>query len=398
MTSRSTPQRGWSAVLAMSLAAFALVASEFMPVSLLTPIATELHITEGQAGQGISVSGAFALVTSLVIAAIAARVERKKLLLCLTLLMIVSGTVVALAPGYPSFMLGRALIGVAIGGFWSLSAATAMRLVPAEQVSRALAIVNGGNALATVIAAPAGSFLGSLIGWRGAFFCVVPFAVVAAVWLMISLPSFKDERQPGGGNALRLMKQLPVTLGMVAVSVFFMGQFMLFTYLRPFLEAVTGVSVSTLSLMLLGLGVAGFVGTFLIEKFLGKGLFRTLTVIPLIMAVIALALVNFGASPLFTAVLLGLWGLVATAAPVGWWTWLAQTLPDDAEAGGGLLVAIVQLAIASGAIVGGLAFDLSGYRATFELSAAVLVAAAVLAWLAGRSATEVHLPESNATA
>jgi predicted MFS family arabinose efflux permease len=215
---------------------------------------------------------------------------------------------------------------------------------------------------------------------------------------MISLPSFKDERQPGGGNALRLMKQLPVALGMVAVSVFFMGQFMLFTYLRPFLEAVTGVSVSTLSLMLLGLGVAGFVGTFLIERFLGKALYRTLTVIPLIMAVIALALVNFGASPLFTAVLLGLWGLVATAAPVGWWTWLAQTLPDDAEAGGGLLVAIVQLAIASGAIVGGLAFDLSGYRATFELSAAVLVAAAVLAWLAGRSATEVHLPESNATA
>lgn len=398
MTSRSTPQRGWSAVLAMSLAAFALVASEFMPVSLLTPIATELHITEGQAGQGISVSGAFALVTSLVIAAIAARVERKKLLLCLTLLMIVSGTVVALAPGYPSFMLGRALIGVAIGGFWSLSAATAMRLVPAEQVSRALAIVNGGNALATVIAAPAGSFLGSLIGWRGAFFCVVPVAAVAAVWLMISLPSFKDERQPNGGNALRLMKQLPVALGMVAVSVFFMGQFMLFTYLRPFLEAVTGVSVATLSLVLLGLGVAGFVGTFLIERFLGKGLYRTLTVIPLIMAVIALALVNFGASPLFTAVLLGLWGLVATAAPVGWWTWLAQTLPDDAEAGGGLLVAIVQLAIASGAIVGGLAFDLSGYRATFELSAAVLVAAAVLAWLAGRSATEVYLPESNATA
>ncbi|MNI77937.1 Purine ribonucleoside efflux pump NepI [compost metagenome] len=116
------------------------------------------------------------------------------------------------------------------------------------------------------------------------------------------------------------------------------------------------------------------------------------------MAVIALALVSFGASPLLTAVLLGLWGLVATAAPVGWWTWLAQTLPDDAETGGGLLVAIVQLAIAGGAIIGGLAFDLSGYKATFELSATVLVAASGLAWLAGRSATEVHLLESNATA
>ena len=398
MTSRSTQKNGWSAVLAMSLAAFALVASEFMPVSLLTPIAAELHITEGQAGQGISVSGAFALITSLLIAKIAVRVERKKLLLSLTALMIVSGTVVALAPGYPSFMFGRALIGIAIGGFWSLSAATAMRLVPPHQVSRALAIVNGGNALATVIAAPAGSFLGSLIGWRGAFMCVVPVAALAAVWLLISMPSFKDERSSGSGNALQLIKRLPVALGMIAVSAFFMGQFMLFTYLRPFLEAVTGVSVSTLSLMLLGLGLAGFVGTFLIERFIKNGLYLTLTVIPLIMAAIALALLNFGSSTLLTAVLLGLWGLVATAAPVGWWTWMAKTLPDDAEAGGGLLVAIVQLAIAGGAIVGGLAFDLSGYKATFELSAAVLVAGAALAWLAGRSATQAHRPESRATA
>ena len=109
------PQR-WGAVLAMSLAAFALVASEFMPVSLLTPLAADLHITEGQAGQGISVSGVFALLTSLVIAAVAARMDRKRLLMALTLLMIVSGSVVAFAPNYAVFMFGRALIGVAIGG------------------------------------------------------------------------------------------------------------------------------------------------------------------------------------------------------------------------------------------------------------------------------------------
>jgi len=127
------------------------------------------HITEGQAGQGISVSGLFALFASLLIASVAARVDRKPLLLSLTVLMIISGTVVAFAPNYWVFMIGRALIGVAIGGFWSLSAATAMRLVPEDQITRAMAIVNGGNALATVIAAPLGSFLGALIGWRGAF-------------------------------------------------------------------------------------------------------------------------------------------------------------------------------------------------------------------------------------
>ena len=381
----SDTPKNWGAVLAMSLAAFALVASEFMPVSLLTPLAADLQITEGQAGQGISVSGLFALLTSLLIAGVAARVERKRLLLALTVLMIVSGTVVALAPNYPVFMLGRALIGVAIGGFWSLSAATAMRLVPEPQVPRALAIVNGGNALATVIAAPLGSFVGGLIGWRGAFFCVVPVATLAAAWLMISLPSIKAQGVAKNSSLLHLMKRTPVALGMLAVSAFFMGQFMLFTYLRPFLETVTQVSVSRLSLILLVLGIAGLAGTFLIERFLKKGLFLTLVIIPLLMAGIALALVRMGNSTVLTTLLLGLWGLVATAAPVGWWTWLSKTLPDHAEAGGGLMVAIIQLAIASGAILGGQVFDMSGYEATFELSAAVLVVAAALAWLAARA-------------
>lgn len=383
-----TPQGkpAWGAVLAMSLAAFALVASEFMPVSLLTPVAADLHVSEGQAGQGIAVSGAFALVTSLFIATFAARVDRKWLLSALTLLMVVSGTVAALAPDYVTFMVGRALIGVAIGGFWSLSAATAMRLVPEDQVPRALAIVNGGNALATVVAAPLGSFLGAIIGWRGAFFCIVPVAALALTWLLLSLPSLPSRMKQGGGNPFKLMTQAPVALGMLAVSTFFMGQFMLFTYLRPFLETVTQVSVSLLSFMLLVIGLAGLLGTFLIGWFLRNGLYRTLIVIPLLMAAIALALVAFGGSTVMTAVLLGVWGLVATAAPVGWWTWLARTLPENAEAGGGLMVAIVQLAIASGATVGGLLFDLSGYRATFETSAAVLVVAAVLTMLAARAA------------
>lgn len=107
----------WGAVLAMSLGAFALVASEFMPVSLLTPIAVNLHISEGQAGQAISVSGAFAVLTSLFISSLTKGINRKTLLLSLIGMMIISGTVVSLAPTYIIFMLGRAMIGVVIGGF-----------------------------------------------------------------------------------------------------------------------------------------------------------------------------------------------------------------------------------------------------------------------------------------
>jgi predicted MFS family arabinose efflux permease len=379
-------QSSWGGVFALSLGAFALVASEFMPVSLLTSIASDLHVSEGQAGQAISVSGAFALVTSLSMSSLAGKLDRKLLLAALTLLMIVSGTIAAFAQDYTMFMVGRAFIGVAIGGFWSMSAATAMRLVPGDQVPKALAVVNGGNALATVVAAPLGSFLGAIIGWRGAFFCVVPVAAIALCWKLASLPSLPATRRAAGSSAFSLLKRAPVVLGMIASSLFFMGQFALFTYLRPFLETVTHASPATTSMLLLLIGVAGLAGTMLIGGLIKDGLYRTLFLIPLLMAVLALALVAFGASTPVTAVLLAAWGLLGTSAPVAWWTWLAQTLPDDAEAGGGLLVAVVQLAIASGAAVGGILFDSSGYRATFGTSAAILVLGAVLAVIAARAA------------
>src|SRR4051812_26323483 len=117
----------WGAVLAMALCCTVLVASEFMPVSLLTPIASDLHMTEGQAGQAISVSGVFAVLTSLFISGMTAGRDRRSVLLALTLLMIVSGSVVALAPNYATLMAGRAVLGIAIGGFWSMSTAAVMR-------------------------------------------------------------------------------------------------------------------------------------------------------------------------------------------------------------------------------------------------------------------------------
>jgi predicted MFS family arabinose efflux permease len=376
----------WGGVFAMSLCVFALIASEFMPVSLLTPMARDLNVTEGMAGHGIAISGAFAVLTSLSIASLIGGMGRKAVLLGLTALMAVSGVLVASATSYPVYMLGRALLGVVIGGFWSLSAATAMRLVPAAEVPRAMAIFNGGNALATVIAAPLGSYLGAIVGWRGAFFGLVPVALVALVWQWISLPAMRvDKRRRGSGHALKLLASRPVAIGMAACGAFFMGQFALFTYLRPFLETVTHVDARTLSLILLVIGVAGVVGTALIGRVLRRGLYATLAVIPALMAAIALALIPWGAWVPAVVVLLGLWGLMATSAPVGWWSWVADAMPDDAEAGGGLMVAVVQLAIALGATAGGLLFDAAGYRSTFAASAGVLLLAASLAMLTARA-------------
>ena len=368
----------------MALCSFVLVASEFMPVSLLSPIARTLQLTEGQAGQAIAISGIFAVVTSLSLSSALGKLDRRIVLLVLTAMLVVSGTIVAFAPNYLIFMTGRALLGIAIGGFWSMSAAIAMRLVPTASVPKALAIVNGGNALATVVAAPLGSFLGSLIGWRGAFFCVVPVAVAAIVWQAVTLPQLPVAERQTAKGMFSLLRRPPVLFGLGTVALLFAGQFALFTYLRPFLEQVTHVGPAMLSVMLLILGVSGFAGTILIGRVLNDGLHLALAVLPALMAVTAVALTLLGSSTVATALLLAVWGFAGTSAPVAWWTWLARIVPEEAEAGGGLMVAIVQLAITLGATVGGIVFDAAGANAEFLTSAGILGLAAIAAFAVGR--------------
>lgn len=383
-TPLSEVRTGWSAVLALTLCVSTLIASEFMPVSILTPIAKDLHLTEGAAGQAIAISGLFAVLTSLSIATITRGIDRRNLLLGLTLLMLVSGLTVALAPNYLIFMIGRALIGIVIGGFWSMSTATVMRLVPKDQVPRALALLNGGNALATTIAAPLGSFLGQYIGWRGAFFMVVPLATLTFAWQWLTLPAMPSSRDAGGSSALGMLRRPTARIGAAAVALLFAGQFALFTYLRPFLEGTTQLGVSALSLILLLMGAGGLLGTWIFGRLVTRSLPATLIIAPIALAAIACALVAVGTRPVPTAILLTLWGVVGTGAPVAWWTWVARRFPNDAEAGGGLLVAVVQLAITVGAAGGGLLFDAGGYRATFLTSATLLAAGALLAALDAR--------------
>jgi predicted MFS family arabinose efflux permease len=384
----------WGPVFALTLCVATLIASEFMPVSLLTPIAVDLHITEGRAGQAIAVSGMFAVPASLLISRATRGIDRRIVLMSLTILMMLSGFIVALAPNGPIFMAGRALIGIVIGGFWSMSAATAMRLVPEGQVPRALAIFNGGNALATTIAAPLGSFLGQYIGWRGAFFSVVPLAALALAWQLLTLPSMPAGDESRSGSVFRTLRTPKVDLGMIALAFFFMGQFALFTYVRPFLEAVAHVNASTLSSLLLIMGIAGLLGTSFIGALLKTRLYGLLIAMPLSMALIAIGLISSGGSVPAVAALLGAWGLIGTAAPVGWWTWLSMMLPEDAERGGGLMVAIIQLAITMGASVGGAFYDVGGYQSTFGISAAILCASALLAYAAWRAGAQRQVVES----
>lgn len=374
--------RHWGAVTCLSLLTFVLVAAEFMPVSLLTPIAAELAISEGQVGQAISVSGLFAVLTSLFGNSVLGRFDRRSVVLFHTALLVVSGVAVTFAPNYLVFMVGRALVGVSIGGFWSLSTAILARIVPAPDLPKAIAMLQGGAAMATVVAAPLGSFLGGLIGWRGAFAIVIPVGLAAMLWQLAVLPRLPAERSVRLRDMAGLLRNRVFAIGMAATTLAFMGQFAVATYFRPFLENVTRLDVNWLSAFLLILGVFGLIGTMVSGFVLRRHLSPALIAMPALLAGVALAMIWLGPHVWLVAVLLALWGLFTTPIPVGWGTWMTRVIPGNLEAGGGLQVALIQFAITMGAFAGGLLFDGIGWWSPFALGAFLLTMAALCAAIA----------------
>ncbi len=308
----------WSAVGSMALCVALLIASEFMPVSLLTPIAHDLHATEGMAGQAISISGLFAVGTSLFIATIAGRLDRRHVLIGMTGLMLCSLILIAEAPNFAMLMVARVILGVVIGGFWSLATATVMRLVPAPSVPKALGVVYTGNAVATAFAAPIGSYFGGIIGWKGVFWALAPLTVVAMIWQWISLPAMPPQASNPVSKLVGLLKRRNVAFAMIGVMLTFSGAFAAFTYLRPFLETYTHVTLPQLSLLLLGLGMAGFIGTYGAGALLKGHLYSLLRWLPVALAAVTLGLLIVGHKIWAVAPVMIAWGAINSAIPVSW--------------------------------------------------------------------------------
>jgi predicted MFS family arabinose efflux permease len=368
----------WGAVFSMTLGVFGLVTAEFLPASLLTPMAADLHISEGMAGQAVTATAVVGMITSLLISAATRSFDRRIVLLSFSVLLIASNLLVAFAPDLLFLLLGRFLLGVAIGGFWTMSAAVTMRLVPEALVPKALSMIFSGVSAATILAAPVGSYLGAIVGWRSVFLMIAALGLVTLLVQFATLPRMA----PSGLTRLRTLIDVlirpGVGLGMVAAMLVFTGHFAFFTYVRPFLETVPGVGINTMSAILLGFGIANFLGTLLAGPLLERSLRLTLMTMPLLMGILGLCLIVLGHAPTAVSVLVALWGMAFGAVPVAWSTWLTRTVPDQAESAGGLLVAAVQFAIAIGASVGGIVFELSGVTGVFAASSAALLLTALI--------------------
>ncbi len=360
---------------------FGLVTAEFLPASLLTPMATDLGISEGMAGQAVTATALVGLVASLLISAATRSIDRRRVLLSFTVLLIVANLMVAFAPNLPVLLTGRVLLGIALGGFWAISTAVAMRLAPEALVPRALSMIVSGVAAATIVAAPLGSYVGEMWGWRSVFLLATVLGAVTFVVQSATLPAMAPNAATRLRTLVDVLARPGVGWGLLAAMLVLAGHFAFFTYIRPHLEIVTDGSITAVSGMLPGFGVANFLGSLFAGLLVERSLRRTLMTVPLVMGLLGFALLSVGSLPLANAVMIALWGLAFGAVPVSWSTWLARTVPDQAESAGGLLVAAIQFAIAIGAAGGGLIFDVGGAQGVFSVSSVVLVQAAVMIFI-----------------
>ncbi|RWO23450.1 MFS transporter [Mesorhizobium sp.] len=378
----------WGAVISLALGVFGLVTAEFLPASLLTPLAQDLGVTEGTAGQAVTATAVVGAIAAPTMAIITKRLDRRLVMWGLTVLLILSNLLAAFASSLPVLLIARIMLGISLGGFWSMSAAMAMRLVPMRLMPRAMSIILTGVSVATVCAAPVGAYVGDIWGWRTAFMIAAVVGALALLVQIATLPKLPPAGVASFRTLLEVLKRPMIRVALLVVVLVASGHFAGFTYVRPFLEKVPALDIETISLVLLAYGIGGFFGNFAGGFMAERSLKTAVGLAPLLIAVAALLLLTIGASPAVAAIAVAAWGFAFGAVPVGLQTWLVRAAPDQAESAGGLMVATFQVAIALGAVFGGLLVDNAGVASAFAYCGIATLLAALAAFLLGpRSAT-----------
>ncbi len=297
----------WGAVLSLALGVFALVTAEFLPASLLTPLAQGLGVSNGTAGQAVTATALVGAFAGPIVVVGLGRIDRRVIVRALVLLLVVSNLLAALASTVWILFAARVALGFALGGFWSLAPALCLRLVPQRLVARAISIIFTGVSAATVCAAPLGAYLGDVIGWRMTFLSAGGLSVAALLALFATLPRLPATDAPSLGTFLVLLRRPRIQVGMLTLLLVISGHFAGFTYVRPFLEQVSQLDAARISLVLLVFGVGGFFGNLAGGVVAGRSARLGVGLGSLLLAAASLLLLGYGAAASVTFAALAAW-------------------------------------------------------------------------------------------
>jgi predicted MFS family arabinose efflux permease len=389
---RRSALKSWIAVLSVSLGAFVLVTSEFLPIGLLTLISAGLHVSHGTAGLMVTVPGLVAALAAPVMTIGAGRVDRRRLVLGFIALLVVSNLISALAPNFTVMLIGRILFGISLGGFWTIAVTLGGRLVPKPAMTRATTIIMAGISIATVLGVPAGTVIAGYAGWRAAFAAIGGIALLVGLVQLFVLPPIPPPPAPGVRQLTHSLRHADVRLGLLTVAVVIAGHFAAYTYVTPFLKERGGTTPAVLSSLLLIYGVAGIVGNFAGGAAAARNLRGTVTGVVGLLAGAILLLPLAREHLAGVTLLLIAWGLAFGAMPISLNLWVFKAAPEALEGGAALMISTFQVFIALGSVLGGRVVDAFGTSAVMWSGGAAVMAGLVFVTLSRHSTARPVLP------
>ncbi|TBO55662.1 MFS transporter [Streptomyces kasugaensis] len=376
-----SPLVSWLAVISVMAGIFSIVTTEILPIGLLTSIGSSFTISDGMAGLMMTMPGFLAAISAPLVTVATGRIDRRLMLGAFVLVLALANFLAAVASSYWLVLISRVMVGVTIGGFWSIGAGLAGRLVPAESVGRATSVIFSAVPLGSVLGVPLGTFIGDIAGWRTTFLAMGSFALCVLVVLLLTVPALPAGRVTRLNVLAGMLRSLNTRFALMVTFLVVLAHFGTYTYVTPFLEQVTHLSSGLITVFLLVFGAAGIAGNFLGGSAVVRYPRATFAAAAAMIAGATLLLPVLGKWDLGALALLTVWGVAYGAIPVCSQTWFTKASPDSPEASSVLFTASFQATISLGALVGGGVVDHSSSALVMTLGGATAVLTVLAVWV-----------------
>ncbi|MEH7481761.1 MFS transporter [Neobacillus drentensis] len=376
-------QQSTLALLALAVSAFAIGTTEFISVGLLPLIAKDLHIPVTTAGLTVSLYALGVTFGAPVLTSLTSRMSRKTLLLWIMIVFIIGNSIAASATSISVLLAARVISALSHGVFMSIGSTIAADLVPANRRASAISIMFSGLTVATVTGVPFGTFIGQQYGWRLAFVIIIAVGIIGFIANWILIPSFlKKGTQTSVRDQFKLLTNGRLLLLFTITALGYGGTFVVFTYLSPLLQEITGFKEGSIAIILLAYGLAIAVGNMVGGKLSNRNPIGSLFYMFIVQAVVLFVLMftaQFKIAGLITIIFMGLLAFMNVPGLQVYVVILAERyVPSAVDVASALNIAAFNAGIAIGSYLGGTITDTLGLIHTTWIGALMVLAAAIL--------------------
>lgn len=376
-------KRSTLALLALAVSAFAIGTTEFISVGLLPMISEDLAIPVTTAGLTVSLYAVGVMFGAPILTSLTSNMSRKTLLLWIMIVFLIGNSLSAGATSIGVLLAGRIIAALSHGVFMSIGSTIAADLVPENRRASAISIMFTGLTVATVTGVPFGTIIGQQFGWRLAFIVIIIIGLAALIANSILVPSdLKKGNRTTFADQLKLVKNGRLLLVFMITALGYGGTFVVFTYLSPLLQNVTGFKEGTVAIILLVYGIAIAIGNMIGGKLSNKNPIKALFYMFIVQAIVLFVLTftaPFKIAGLLTILLMGLFAFMNVPGLQVYVVMLAERfVPSAVDVASAINIAAFNAGIAIGAFLGGIITDSIGLIHTAWIGGFMVLGAVIL--------------------